>query len=151
MNIRRILSLMAILLLAGTALAKSKKRIPVPPKLPTSPPPCIYTMQEGPHPCSGVPYPTPINPPKVRVCNACLQDRDCREAPGGRCIRTYNGPCAGDGSRACAYPGDECYSEGMRGADCAICVNFNGRATCGLLPAMPPSMPHGPNPAPAAQ
>ena len=116
-------------------------------------PPCFPTMEDPPAACSGVPppidHPGSIAPPrpKIRVCNACLDDAHCTDKPRGRCVRTVKMMCAGDGALSCACPGDGCYpgAEGhARSFECAICINANGRATCAPPPQMPPSAPPGP-------
>ncbi len=104
------------------------------------PPPrrCFSTEELAPGRCTGIPYDMSQEPPRyIRVCNACLTDEHCTEKPGGRCLVTFKGPCAGDGARACAYPGERCHPGSA--VACAYCYNNNGRAVCGPPPQMPPS------------
>lgn len=108
----------------------------------TLPPPrrCFYTREPAPPPCTGIPYDVRELPERsIQVCNGCLTDAHCTEQPNGRCIQTLKDPCAGDGARACAYPGEPCHPSS--GRPCPFCYNRHGRAMCGEPPHLPPSMP----------
>ena len=58
-------------------------------------------------------YGAPQPPRWACVCNECLVDAHCNQAPEGRCIEKQLDPC-GQGSRACVYPGDPCHADPRR-------------------------------------
>lgn len=67
------------------------------------------------------------HPPTMRVCNACFEQADCLERPGGRCIELPPDGC-GYSAFVCVYRGDPCFDDG---AGCTgQCANHEGRALC---------------------
>ncbi len=68
------------------------------------------------------------DPQPMRVCNACLDDGECLDKPGGHCIELPGVGCTYP-AFVCVYPDDPCFGEGEGCVD-GECANREGRAVC---------------------